>query len=40
MKPVSRKTWFEYIKLGYLDVNENVRKWLDENGHSDIKRLS
>ena len=40
MKPVSRETWFEYIKLGYLDVNEDVRKWLDENGHSDIKRLS
>ena len=40
MKPVSREVWFEYIKLGYLDVNEDVRKWLDENGHSDIKRLS
>jgi hypothetical protein len=40
MKPVSRQIWFEYIKKGWLDVNQDVRKWLDENGYSDIKRLS
>lgn len=37
MKPVSRETWFEYIRLGYLDVNEDVRNWLDENGFTEVK---
>lgn len=36
MKQVSRNVWFDYIKNGWLTVNNDLRRWLDENGHENI----
>lgn len=40
MKPVNRQTWFEFIRKGWLSVTDDMRKWLDENGYEDVKRIS
>ena len=40
MKPVARKVWFDYIRKGWMTVTDDMRKWLDENGFSDVKPAS
>jgi hypothetical protein len=40
IQPVKREDWFKYIQNGWLNVNEDVRKWLDENGFEHIKKDS
>jgi len=39
MKPVSRDVWFDFIRKGWLSVTDDLRKWLNENGYNNIKRL-
>lgn len=38
IQPVKREDWFKYIQNGWLSVNNDVRKWLDENGFEHIKK--
>lgn len=39
MKTVKREVWFDFIKKGWLPVNNDLRRWLDDNGFSDIKHI-